>query len=192
MNAAKQVAAMAPIVVWMWLAMMLVHELGHALAALATGGRLVSLELRPGYLSHTFVQPNPRPSTVAWSGFLVGWLVPQMTAPAWRIDGAIVGQALRAWAAFCLLAGGVYLATGGGERLTDTGKLTAEGWPLTGLVVVGLVVATVGYARSRTAWIGITQRLEREPIKARTATGWWIFLAAWIAAQRGLHTALAP
>lgn len=104
----------------------------------------------------------------------------------------MIGPILRVWAAFCLLAGGSYLAIGGGERLTDTGQLAAEGWPLMGLIAVGLVVAAIGYARSRTAWIRIAQRLEREPINARTAIGWWIFLAMWIVAQRGLHAALAP
>ena len=49
--------ALVPIVVWMWLAMVLFHEMGHVLAAWATGGSIVSLELRPGRLSHALVQP---------------------------------------------------------------------------------------------------------------------------------------
>lgn len=77
--------ALVPIVVWIWLAIMLFHEMGHVLAAWATGGSIVSLELRPGWLSHTLVQPNPQPSLVLWSGFIVGWLAPQMTFPFWKI-----------------------------------------------------------------------------------------------------------
>lgn len=185
-------AALLPIALWMWLAMMLTHEFGHVFAAYATGGRVVSLELRPGYLSHTLVRPNPRPSLVLGSGFLVGWIAPQLTAPLWRLRSWMVGLVLRCWAAFCLLAGGCYLAVAGGERLTDTGQLVAEGWPLWLLVSAGVAVAAIGYARSRSAWIMLARELETSPIGWRTAACWWLLLTAWTAGQWGLHTAVAP
>ncbi|TWT97924.1 hypothetical protein Pla108_20780 [Botrimarina colliarenosi] len=182
--------AFVAVAIWIWLAMMLVHELGHVIAAHATGGVITSVELRPGYLSHTLVNPNPQPATVIWDGFLVGWLAPQLTAPAWRIDAGLIGTTLRAWAAFCLLAGGCYLAVGGGERLTDTGQLIANGWPHWLLIVIGGGVATLGYARSRTAWIAIARRLESKPINWRIATAWWSWLTTWIVGQSLTHYAL--
>lgn len=176
----------------MWLAMMLTHELGHVFAAYATGGVLTSVELRPAYLSHTLVRPNPRPSVVLWGGFLVGWLAPFLTIPAWRIQRGFVGPVLRAWAAFCLLAGGSYLAIGGSERLTDTGQLIHVGWRPLLLVGIGLTVAVIGYVRSRSAWIAIAQQLDATPPNWRTATAWWAWLTAWSGGQWMLHHALEP
>ncbi|MEQ8846624.1 hypothetical protein [Botrimarina sp.] len=180
-------AALLAIALWAWLAMMLTHELGHVLAAWATGGAIVSVELRPGWLSHTLVRPNPAPSTVLWGGFLCGWLAPLLSAPWWRIERGLIGPALRAWTAFCWLAGGVYLAIGGGERLTDTGQLLLAGWPHWLLVVVGVVVAAVGFAASRRAWTAIDKRLEAEPLGWRATAGWWLWLAVWIAGQGAAH-----
>lgn len=186
----RSLAALLAIAIWSWLAMMLTHELGHVLAAWATGGVVVSVELRPGWLSHTLVQPNPAPSVVLWGGFLCGWLAPLLTAPWWRVERGLIGPALRSWAAFCWLAGGAYLAIGGGERLTDTGQLLLEGWPHVLLVLIGAGVAVVGYAASRRAWIAIGGRIEEQPIAWRTAVGWWLWLVAWIAGQGAVHSLL--
>ncbi len=188
-------AALLAIALWLWLAMMFVHELGHVLAAWATGGVITSVELRPGHLSHTLVEPNPRPSVVLFGGFLVGWLAPQLTVFWWRSGAGqagpvLLGPVLRAWAAFCLLAGGAYLAIGGTERLTDTGQLVRVGWSLPGLVAVGAAVAVIGYARSRSAWIAIAQRLEAKPVGWRVAAGWWAVLAAWCGVQTLVHFAV--
>lgn len=180
------------IAIWIWLAMMLIHELGHVMAAALTGGRLVSVELRPGYLSHTLVEPNPRPAVVLWGGFLVGWVAPQATMPIWRFSRGQIGPVLRAWAAFCLLAGGAYLAIGGTERLTDTGQLVAAGWSLPALIAIGVGVATVGYARSRSAWIAIAKRFDSAPLSWRAAAGWWGWLVVWCGMQNLLYLALEP
>ena len=186
------VAALIAVAIWMWLAMLLTHELGHVVAAMFTGGAIVAVELRPGWLPHTLVDPNPQPSVVLWAGFLSGWLVPQVTAPAWRVEAGQVGPVLRAWAAFCLLAGGVYLVFGGAERLTDTGQLLATGWPHAPLVLVGVVVAVLGYARSRSAWIALARNVEATPVTWRIAIAWWCWLAAWAAGQGIMHTAVQP
>ncbi len=55
-----------------WLAMQAVHELGHVLGAVATGGRVVRVVLDPTTFSRTVVEPNPHPGGVAWAGPLVG------------------------------------------------------------------------------------------------------------------------
>lgn len=188
----RVLAFLLPVVAWMWLAMMLTHELGHVFAAQATGGVLASIELKPGYLSHTLVRPNPRPSVVLWSGFLAGWLTPFLTKPGWQIRPEFIGPVLRAWAAFCLLAGGSYLAIGGSERLTDTGQLIQIGWRPLLLVGIGLLVAAIGYARSRSAWIAIARQLESSPPSWLTTISWWAWLVAWCGGQWRLHAVLAP
>lgn len=184
--------AISAFVAWGWLAMMLLHELGHVAAASATGGRIASVELRPGWLSHTLVAPNPCPSVVVWSGLASGWIAPQLTAPLWRIERFAAGPLLRAWAAFCLLGTGSYLAIGGGERLTDTGQLIDAGWPHTAIVAIGGGVAVLGYVRFRGAVAAVNERLVRSPLGWRDATVWFGLLAAWCVGQGGLHVVLQP
>ena len=185
-------AALVAIALWVGIAMMLVHELGHVAAAWATGGVVRSLELRPGKLSHTLVAPNPSPSVVLWGGFVVGWLAPGAVAVATRRVNGVLGPTIRAWAAFCLLAGGSYLAVGAGERLTDTGQMLRVGWPLWSLVAIGGGVAIVGYALSRRPWADVlaAQAATRSPW--RMAASWWAWLIAWCVGQEALHAALQP
>ena len=113
-----------------------------------------------------------------------------MTFPFWKIERGLIGPVLRAWAGFCLLAGGFYLAVGGGEKLADTGQLVACGWPLITLVSVGVVVAVIGYARSRSAWIAIARAITKHSVSWRVAAGWWTGLTVWWGAQHMLATAL--
>lgn len=61
---------------WLWVLMLLTHEVGHGAAALLTGGEVVSADLRPGVPGHTLVTPNPHPHWVVWGGFLSGCLLP--------------------------------------------------------------------------------------------------------------------
>lgn len=185
------VLVLLPLAVWMWLAMMLTHEFGHVLAAWATGGTLVSVNLYPGQLSSTLVQPSPRPSVVLWSGVLSGWLVPTALAGAARQSPPPIRAASACWAAFCLLAGGLYLAIGGGQRLTDTGQLKAAGWPLGLLVAVGAAVAIAGYLWSRRAWPRLFAELQARPPTARIVVAAWLLLGGWIAGQWLLADALS-
>ncbi|MEM6799195.1 MAG: M50 family metallopeptidase [Planctomycetota bacterium] len=172
-----------PLAVWMWLAMMLVHELGHVAAAGATGGRVVYVNVYPGQLSSTLVRPNPRPGVVLWAGLLGGWLVPAGIAAVASRAPRLVRRTLEAWAAFCLLAGGAYLAVGGVERLTDTGKLVAAGWPAPLLIAIGSTAAIGGYAWSRRVWPRLLSNLTRQPPTRLAIATAWLLLTAWIAGQ---------
>lgn len=59
-----------------WLGMMAVHELGHVLVVLATGGTITAVVLHPLTISRTDVSINPRPLLVVWAGPLLGVLLP--------------------------------------------------------------------------------------------------------------------
>ena len=170
--------------------MLFTHEIGHVVAAKITGGQITELELRPGVLSHTLVQPNPRPSIVLWSGFLSGWVLPLLTFPLWRIERGLIGPAVRLWAGFCLLVGGVYLAIGGAERFTDTGQLAAIGWPLWMLVLIGGAVGALGYWWLRRAWQALLKTICRSGVSWRAAIGWIAFAAGWCVAQQVLFAFL--
>lgn len=178
--------------VWAWAAMLFTHELGHVVAAYASGGRVTSLELRPGRLGHTLVAPNPRPSVVLWGGFAAGWLVPQAVASWWPARLCLTKTLLDAWAAFCWLAGGSYLAIAGGERFTDTGQLVAAGWPLPLLATIGIAAAAFGYARGRQAVKRLAEHLASNQVGWQYAACWWGWLIAWSAGQAAVHTTMQP
>lgn len=177
------VALLTPVVLWMWLAMMLVHELCHVVGAWATGGVVTYVDVYPGRLSSTLVRPNPMPSVVVWSGILGGWLTPAAVALGCRRLPVFFREVAECWAAFCLLAGGAYLAVGGTERLTDTGQLVAAGWQLPLLITAGASAALTGYAWSRRAWPRLLRTFNPRSMTIRLVALAWTFLVAWIAGQ---------
>ncbi|QDU88347.1 hypothetical protein Pla175_17220 [Pirellulimonas nuda] len=172
-----------PAAAWCWLAMMFVHELGHVVAGWLTGGRIAHVELRPGRLSHTLVLPNPWPTAVVWSGIIVGWLTPQIALALRPICWMRIGLVAEFWAGFCLLAGGVYLAVGGGTPLTDTEQLVALGWPLPMLIAIGAAVAVIGYVRARSASVRFYKDIRDRDVGLDEVAFWWWWLVAWCVGQ---------
>jgi len=59
-----------------WLGMQAVHELGHVLGALMTGGRVARVVLHPTTISRTELVTNPSPLIVVWGGPVFGALAP--------------------------------------------------------------------------------------------------------------------
>ena len=59
-----------------WLGMQWVHEAGHVLGALATGGEVERVVLHPLSISRTDLRVNPRPLIVTWAGPMFGVLAP--------------------------------------------------------------------------------------------------------------------
>ncbi|QDU12805.1 hypothetical protein CA11_05850 [Gimesia maris] len=62
--------------VFCWLAMMGVHELGHVLGGLFTGGSISRVVLHPFSISRTDLSVNPLPALVVWAGPVLGVLLP--------------------------------------------------------------------------------------------------------------------
>ena len=179
-----------PVALLYWLAMMLVHELGHALGAKLTGATIVSLDIRPGKISSIIVLPNPRPSFVLWAGFLFGWIFPFIGFPFWNVQRFYVGRLLQGFAHFCLVAGGTYLAVGGGEQLSDTGKLITLGWPHLLLMSVGATVAIVGYRCLRQTFIDTLDDFKAKPPNALSIAFWWSLLVVWYSIQSAVATVI--
>ena len=128
-----------------WWGMMLVHEAGHALAAIATGGRVVRVEWPLVGFSRTDVAPNPHPLVVIWGGPALGALMP--------LSMALLSRACRrrrvtieVFSGFCLLANGVYLAAGSLGRIGDAGDLLRHGAAPWTLWAIGLPLAAAGLA----------------------------------------------
>lgn len=116
-----------------WLGMQIVHELGHVLDAVLTGGRVDRVILHPLSFSRTDVSFNRHPLAVAWAGAIAGVMMPVAVwalVAAGRRPGRHV---LRFFAGFCLLANGGYLSFGTFDHVGDAGdllKLGAAAWQL--------------------------------------------------------------
>jgi hypothetical protein len=119
----------ASTVAFSWLAMQIVHELGHVGAAWASGGKIAEVRLHPAAISYTLLSHNPQPLFVAWMGPLMGVAMPVL---AWLIAR---WRSVRGWyvvqffAGFCLVANGAYLAAGTYYRIGDANELLHFGTP---------------------------------------------------------------
>ena len=59
-----------------WVGMMVVHELGHVIGGMLTGGTVQRVVLPVLGFSRTDVKPNPSPGIVVWAGPVIGVLLP--------------------------------------------------------------------------------------------------------------------
>lgn len=160
-----------------WLAMQVVHECGHVLGAVLTGGRVERVVLHPLSLSRTEVAPNPRPGVVVWLGPLVGVLGPLAAAGLiprrWRLAR---GTALF-FAGFCLVANGVYLGAGTIAGLGDGEVMRSTGTPRWVSVVWGVTATSGGiwiWHRLGSLGVWITRG---EPLSWRVAAVAWVVTA---------------
>lgn len=145
MNAARwrQGALIVCFITWCWLAMMVVHESGHVLAAWSTGATVERVVLHPLAISRTDLGENPHPLVVSWAGAVVGCLLPVLIwLCVWSL-GLALAPFVRFFAGFCLVANGVYLGMGAWTGDGDAGDLIREGAAVWQLVGFGMV-ATVG------------------------------------------------
>lgn len=127
-----------------WLAMMAVHELGHVVGALATGGSIDRVVLHLLRISRTDVNPNPHPGVVVWLGPLAGSVLP-MAAFFLPPKRAVVPRALlRFFAGFCLIANGAYIAVGTLFRVGDCNEMLRTGTPPWIMLAFGAVTIPLG------------------------------------------------
>src|SRR3989304_3279482 len=92
-----------------WWAMMAVHELGHVLGAIATGGAVERVVLHPLAISRTDVVPNPHPAIVVWLGPVVGCALPLAVSAMIPRRRTFARSVSRFFAGFCLIANGAYI-----------------------------------------------------------------------------------
>jgi hypothetical protein len=145
MKRTAQVLLIVTFVGFSWLAMQVVHEAGHVLAAHLTGGKVIKVVLYPLAFSRTDLAENPHPLPVVWGGPLVGAFLPLLVfglAAALRLPGVYL---LRFFAGFCLIANGAYIGTG--WWLTDAGDprvMMDHGSPVWLLVLFGSLTVPLG------------------------------------------------
>ena len=145
MNRIEQVALIGAFLMFSWLAMQAVHELGHVVGAWLTGADVVKVALHPSIISRTDLGHNPRPLIVVWAGPLVGSLLPLaafFAAKACRSPGVYL---FRFFAGFCLVANGVYIAFGPSGGGADTGVMMEHGSPRWLMALFGLISIPGGF-----------------------------------------------
>jgi hypothetical protein len=128
-----------------WLMMQAVHEVGHVVGALVSGGTVVDVDLHPLRVSHTFVHPNPMPVVVVWSGPIFGALLPIWLWLLVRISWQSKAYLFRFFAGFCLVANGMYLGSVGIEGVGDARDLIQLGVPLWTLFVFAAFTVPAGF-----------------------------------------------
>src|SRR5690349_1253605 len=87
-----------------WLVMTLIHECGHFIGALCTGGTVQRVVWHPVAFSRTDVDPNPHPLIEVWAGPVIGSLLPLLVASlttAFRLRSSYLFWVI---AGFCLIA----------------------------------------------------------------------------------------
>ena len=123
---------------------MAVHELGHAIGAVVSGGSVQRVVLHPLAISRTDVSPNPRPGFVVWMGPVVGCLIPLALAALIPIRFASIRNIAKFFAGFCLIANGAYIALGSFDRVGDCEVMLASGAPPWILVMFGATTVPLG------------------------------------------------
>jgi hypothetical protein len=134
-----------------WYLMMLVHELGHVLGALVTGGRIAGVVWHPLEFSRTDLSQNPHPLPVVIAGPLLGSALPIVLWLASRVKWQDVAVLLRGFAGFCLVANGAYLASAIVMPVGDTQDLVRLGAPAWLVALPGVALLGFGLA----LWNGV-------------------------------------
>ena len=127
-----------------WLGMQAVHESGHVLGALLSGGRVAKVVLHPLTISRTDLTSNPSPLLVVWAGPLFGIVLP---LTLWSISVLLrlpCTFVLRFFAGFCLIANGAYIGCGSFDRVGDCGEMLRHGSTLWQLWLFGAVTVPAG------------------------------------------------
>ena len=144
MKRIEQIILIVSFIGFSWLAMQVVHELGHVLGALVSGGRIVKVVLHPLTISGTYVSPNPHPLFEVWAGPAVGALLPLIVfflATAVKSRGIYL---FRFFAGFCLIANGAYIGIGAFTKLADAAELLMYGSQQWQLILFGVISITLG------------------------------------------------
>src|SRR4051812_33531439 len=108
----RQILAVGGILWISWLTMMLVHECGHVLGGLATGGRVRQVVWHPAVISRTDVRPNPHPLIEVWAGPIFGSVFPILIASVASLVRFRASYLFWVVAGFCLIANGAYIGIG--------------------------------------------------------------------------------
>ena len=144
MNRLYQITLIVSTLALCWLGMQVVHELGHVLAAWASGEEVYRVVPHPLTISRTDATHDRHPLLVIGGGPLLGVLLPVASLAVMRLIRSRWSYLLRFFAGFCLIANGVYLGVGWFDRVGDAGDLLRHGAPRWLLILFGLLCLPTG------------------------------------------------
>jgi hypothetical protein len=127
-----------------WMGMLALHEYGHVINTIITGGKVVAVRIPLFGFSQTFVNPNPWPLFVAWGGAVLGSAIPQVACGMALLIRGRVPEPLKFFAGFCLVANGLYIGLGWLGRGNDSADLAQMGVPWATLITFGIAATTPG------------------------------------------------
>jgi hypothetical protein len=144
MKRQHQLVLIASTLAFSWLAMQAVHELGHVVGSMLSGGHVAQVILHPAKTSQTRLANNPHPQFVAWMGPVIGALLPAAVMLVARTANWRGWYVFQFFAGFCLVANGAYLAFGSIGHIGDAGDLLRHGAAPLLLWLFGLVTIPTG------------------------------------------------
>lgn len=166
-----------------WLGMQVVHELGHVLGGIITGGTVTRVVLFPLSISRTDVTPNPIPLVEIWGGPIVGvlfhlvsWVFIRRLKLSWEF-------LLRFFAGFCLVSNGAYLGCGSFLSIGDAGELLRHGSPIWTLWLFGFVSITLGFAMWNGQGKAFGLGKDPQPVSIRLSFACFLFLVTLAGAE---------
>lgn len=178
------------VLTWLsWLGMMAVHELGHVVAAWASGGTVQRVVLHPLAFSRTDVSPNISPLLVVWAGPVIGVVVPVLMWLMARLAIHSVAWLFQFFAVFCLIVNGFYIGVGWTQRVGDAGDMLRLGCERWQLVLFGVTCLVVAIACGRGLEQRLRPRLAAHHASARFAISLCVLLVAAIIAMAWLSPA---
>lgn len=163
--------------------MMAVHELGHVVGALVTGGSIERMVLYPLAISRTDVSPNPHPAIVVWLGPIVGAFLPLAAFAAIPRRFTVLRNVARFFAAFCLIANGAYIAFGAVGGVGDCGEMLRSGTPQWVLFAFGAVTIPLGLSVLHA--LGSLHRFINNPAVVTPRMTYLVFSALLLAVAAG-------
>ena len=121
-----------------------VHEFGHVIGAMVTGGKIDSVVLSPVTISQTILSKNPSPLTVVWLGPLIGVIVPTLVWIVIPNQFPDLKRHVQFFAGFCLIANGAYIGAGSIELIGDCKQMYQSGTPRWVMIVFGIFASIAG------------------------------------------------
>ena len=142
----NQLVFTACFLVTCWLLMMCIHELGHVVGAVCTGGTVRHVELSPLAISRTDVEPNLHPGFVVWLGPVMGCLLPVVPVAFFRFRRSMGSILVRFFAGFSCIANGAYISVGTIDRVGDCGEMLRTGSHPAVMYTFGVAAILGGFA----------------------------------------------
>jgi len=132
------------LIVFAYNAITIVHELGHAAAAMATGGEVDRIEVSPVSWSYAHFVSDPEPRATSWGGFLAAATIgPLVFFIVWGVKSRF-----SLWGLMLAMAGlvgsGVYMLVGAIIGIGDSASLMARGISPGILIIIGIGLICAG------------------------------------------------